>query len=169
MTRKRDDVMFTSPLFVILPLCQLLQLFPVQHLHAAPEQPHPALLCKVFQHPAHHLAGGAHVLCHLVVGHAHLITAGLGQLIGEKNGKPAVCAHEQHLLHGPHAVGKALCRHLVGVAAHMHVLLHQPAEDARADAVGFGVLFGPSIYRSMFTESITQEADRMHTSPPNRR
>ena len=26
-----------------------------------------------------------------------------------------------------------------------------------------------SMYRSTFTESITQDADRMHTSPPNRR
>ena len=38
------------------------------------------------------------------MGHAHLVAAGLGQLIGKKNGKPAVCAHEQHLLHGPHAI-----------------------------------------------------------------
>ena len=166
MTQK-DDVMFTSSLFVIL-LLPAAAAFPVQHLHAAPEQPHPALLRKVFQHPAHHLAGRPHVFCHLVVGHAYLITAGLGQLIGKKNGKPAVCAHEQHLLHGPHAVGKALRRHLIGVAAHMHVLLHQPAENARADAVA-SVSSSASIYRSMFTESITQEADRMHTSPPNRR
>ena len=76
--------MFTSPFLFILLSGQLLQLFPVQHLHAAPEQPHPALLRKVFQHPAHHLAGRPHVFCHLVVGHAHLVAAGLGQLIGKK-------------------------------------------------------------------------------------
>lgn len=75
--------MFTSSLFVIL-LLPAAAAFPVQHLHAAPEQPHPALLRKVFQHPAHHLAGRPHVFCHLVVGHAHLVAAGLGQLIGKK-------------------------------------------------------------------------------------
>ena len=37
--------------------CQRLQLLLVQHLHPAAVQPHPALLRKVFEHPAHHLAG----------------------------------------------------------------------------------------------------------------
>ena len=76
------------------------------------------------------------------MGHAEVRAAGLGKLVGQKNGKPPISAHEQNLLHRPHGIGKALCRHLVGVAAHIDVFLHQLPEDARADAQRFGVLLG---------------------------
>ena len=62
-----------------------------------------------------------------------------------KMGQPPVGAHEEDLLHRPHGVGEALSGHLVGEAPHLHVLSHETAEDACADAVGLGVLFGVDV------------------------
>ena len=50
------------------------------------------------------------------MGHADILAAGLGKLIGQKDRQPPVGAHEQDLLHRPHGVGKALCRHLGDVS-----------------------------------------------------
>src|SRR5699024_4351833 len=73
--------------------------------------------------------------------HAQVGPAGLGQLVGQKDGQAAVGAHEQDLLHGPHGLGVALSGHLVGVAADVDVLVHHTLEGAGADAVGLHRLF----------------------------
>lgn len=130
---------------MLLPSRDLLQLPLIQHLHAATVEAHPALLREIFQQAADHLAGGAHIAGHLVVGHADIAAAGLGQLVGEEDGKAAVGAHKQNLLHRPHGIREALRGHLVGKAADVNILLHQAAERSSADAVGLGVLLGVDV------------------------
>ena len=72
---------------MLLPSRDLLQLLLIQHFHAATVEAHPALLREIFQQAADHLAGGAHIAGHLVMGHADIAAAGLGQLVGEEDGK----------------------------------------------------------------------------------
>ena len=58
---------------------------------------------------------------------------------------------------------KRSAAHLVGVAAHLHILLHQTAEGARPMQYA-SVSSSASIYRLKLTESSTQEADTIHPS-----
>ena len=74
---------------------QLLQPGLVQDGQAAPPQLDQPFLGEVFQHPADHFTGRAHIPGDLVVGHAQVGSAGLGQLVGQKDGQAAVGAHEQ--------------------------------------------------------------------------
>ena len=117
----------------------------IQHLHPAAVEADEALPGEILQQTADDLAGGTHIAGDLVVGHVEIGPAGLGQLVRQEDGQPPVGAHEEDLLHRPHGVGKAFGGHLVGVAADIDILLHQLAEDARADAVGLGVLLGVDV------------------------
>ena len=69
-------------------MCYLRQTVFIRHGHAATIELHDALTGEVFQQAAHHLAGRTHVLCHLVLGQADIVAAGLGKLVRKEDGQP---------------------------------------------------------------------------------
>ena len=98
------------------------------------------MLCR-YTRPVHYRKGArVHSPLESCVGILLLRTGQLRAYLLSEDGRD-----EQDLLHRPHGVGKALCRELVGVAAHIDILLHQTAEDARADAQCLGVLLSVDV------------------------
>ena len=68
------------------------------------------------------------------------IRTGPGALVGQKDGKPFIHAHEQDLLHDPHHVGKTADRRFQGEYPDLGLPLAQSGEGRSADHEVFAVL-----------------------------